>query len=135
MLSQDNEVSVYNRAVALHGGITSNNCVYFQSEALRRIGFNISNSMANTIQFSNLLSQLKFKKDTNIGNLRPGDIVFTQGMTHTYMFMGWVNPGREDYAYVVDNQARSFGGQVLHVRSITNDSVQNTDGMAFFMYY
>ncbi|WP_148275256.1 hypothetical protein [Desulfosporosinus meridiei] len=135
MLNPDNQVSVHNRALALHGGITSNNCVYFQAEALRRIGFNISNSMANTIQFSNLLSKLGFKKDTDIGNLKPGDIVFTQGYSHTYTFMGWVNPGNYDYAYIVDNQSRSFGGQVYHVRSTTGDPAQNTDGMAFFMYY
>ncbi|SDI14264.1 cell wall-binding repeat-containing protein [Desulfosporosinus hippei] len=135
MLNLDNQVSVHNRALALHGGITTNNCVYFQAEALRRIGFNISNSMANTIQFSNLLSKLGFKKDTDIGNLKPGDIVFTKGYSHTYTFMGWVNPGNYDYAYIVDNQSRSFGGQVYHVRSTTGDPGQNTDGMAFFMYY
>lgn len=135
MLNPDNEVSVHNRAIALHGGITSNNCVYFQAEALRRIGFNISDSMANTIHFGDLLTKLGFKKDTNIGNLKPGDIVFTQGYTHTYTFMGWVTPGKYDYAYIVDNQARSFGGQVFHVRTTTADPVQHIDGMAFFMYF
>jgi hypothetical protein len=49
--------------------------------------------------------------------------------------MGWVNPGKYDYAYVVDNQARLFNGQVYHVRKLdTPDPVQNTDAMAFFMY-
>lgn len=92
--------------------------------------------MANTIQFSSLLSKLGFKKDTNIANLKPGDIVFTVGYTHTYTFLGWVNPGMYDYAYIADNQARSFGGQVYHVRKVdTDDPEQNIDGMAFFMYY
>jgi putative cell wall-binding protein len=136
MLNVDNEVSVHNRAVALHGGITINNCVYFQAEALRRMGFNISNSMANVVDFSNLLPRLGFKKDTNFMNLKPGDIVITQGYTHTYTFMGWVNPGKYDYAYIVDNQARLFNGQVYHVRKVdTYDPVQDTDAMAFFMYY
>lgn len=135
MLNLDNQVSVHNRALALHGGITINNCVYFQAEALRRIGFNISNSIANTIQFSDLLSKLGFKKDTNLENLKPGDLVFTQGYSHTYTFMGWVTPGKYDYAYIVDNQARAFGGQVLHVRSIADDPAQHTDGLAFFMYF
>lgn len=136
MLNPDYQVSVHNRTVALHGGITINNCVYFQSEVLRRMGFNISNSMANVVQFSNLLPKLGFKKDTNIANLKPGDIVFTQGYTHVYDFMGWVNPGNYDYAYVVDNQARLFNGQVYHVRKVdTHDPVQGTEAMAFFMYY
>lgn len=136
MLNPDNQVSVHNRAVALHSGINNNNCVYFQSEVLRRMGFNISNSMANVVQFSNLLPKLGFKKDTNIANLKPGDIVFTQGNTHVYGFMGWVNPGKYDYAYVVDNQAWGFNGQVYHVRIIdTYDPLQATDAMAFFMYY
>lgn len=136
MLSINNEVSVNNRAVALHSGITSNNCVYFQAEELRRMGFKISNSMANVVQFSSLLPKLGFKKDTNIRNLKPGDIVITQGYAHTYAFMGWVNPGRYDYAYVVDNQATEFAGQVYHVRKIdTYDPVQDTYAMAFFMYY
>lgn len=136
MLNPDNQVSVHNRAIALHDGITVNNCVYFQSEVLRRIGLNISNSMANVVQFSNLLTKLGFKKDTNIANLKPGDIVFTQGYTHVYSFMGWVNPGKYDYAYVVDNQARVFNGQVYHVRKVdANDPIQSTDAMGFFMYY
>ncbi|HWQ73035.1 MAG TPA: cell wall-binding repeat-containing protein [Desulfitobacteriaceae bacterium] len=136
MLNPDNQVSVHNRAVALHSGITINNCVYFQSEVLRRMGFNISNSMASVVQFSNLLPKLGFKKDTNIANLKPGDIVFTQGYTHVYSFMGWVNPGKYDYAYVVDNQARVFNGQVYHVRKVdTSDPVKSTDAMEFFMYY
>ena len=136
MLNPDNQVSVHNRALVLHDGLAINNCVYFQSEVLRRMGLDISNSMANVVKYSNLLSKLGFKKDTNIANLKPGDIVFTQGYTHVYSFMGWVNPGKYDYAYVVDNQAKVFDCQVYHVRKVdTDDSVQDTDAMAFFMYY
>ena len=136
MLNPDNEASVHNKAVALHSGITINNCVYFQAELLRRMGFNISNKMANVVDFGNLLPNLGFKKDTNIKDLKPGDIVITQGNTHTYTFMGWVNSGKYDYAYVVDNQARVFGGQVYHVRKIdTYDPVKDTDPMAYFFYY
>ncbi|MEL1135020.1 cell wall-binding repeat-containing protein [Desulfitobacterium sp. THU1] len=136
MLNPENQVSVHNRAVALHSGIMINNCVYFQSEALRRMGFNIPNSMANVGKFSSYLTKLGFKKDTNIKNLRPGDIVFTVDNAHTYTFMGWVNPERHDYAYIVDNQARAFGGQVYHVRKVSGlDSDLNTGSMVFFMYY
>ncbi|MGI1660169.1 MAG: cell wall-binding repeat-containing protein [Desulfitobacterium sp.] len=136
MLNKDHQVSVHNRAVALHSGILINNCVYFQAEALRRVGFNIPNSMANVAKFSNYLTQLGFKKDTNIKSLKPGDIVFTVKNTHAYTFMGWVNPGSYDYAYIVDNQARSFGGQVYHVRKVNGvDPDLHTDPMAFFMYY
>jgi len=136
MLNIDNEVSIHNRAIELHSGITANNCTYFQSEVLRRMGFNISASMANVVNFSNLLSGLGFKKDNNIENLMPGDIVVTAGYAHTYTFMGWVNSGKYDYAYVVDNQAGSFGGQVYHVRKIDiDDPVKDTYAMLFFFYY
>ena len=100
------------------------------------MGFNISDSMANVVQFCNLLPKLGFKKDTNIENLKPGDIVITVGYTHTYTFMGWVDSGKYDYAYIVDNQARTSGGQVYHVRKIdTSDPVKGTEAMAYFMYY
>lgn len=136
ILNPNNEVSIHNRAVELHSGITVNDCVYFQSELLRRMGFSISNSMANVVQFCDLLPKLGFKKDTNIEDLKPGDICITQGYSHAYTFLGWVNPGKTDYAYVCDNQSRVFGGQVYHVRKIdTSDPVQGTDAMAFFFYY
>lgn len=135
MLSKDNEASVHNKAISLHSGITTNNCAYFQSESLRRIGFSISSSMGYVRNLSSLLSGLGFKKDTNIENLKPGDIVITEGYSHIYTFMGWVNPAQHDYAYIVDNQAQRFNGQVYHVRKVdTYDPLQDTDAISFFMY-
>ncbi|SHI95109.1 hypothetical protein SAMN02745163_01090 [Clostridium cavendishii DSM 21758] len=136
MLNTENQVSVHNKAVQLHSGITINNCAFFTSEVLRRNG--LSNIPLSTSLVSQVYSQLSrqgFKKDTNIKNLKPGDICFTANYRHVYIFMGWVNPGNYDYAYIVDNQARLFNGQVYHVRKINSyEQSKDTDPISYFMY-
>ena len=76
-----------------------------------------------------------FKINNNINDLKPGYTVFTKRNTHVYTFMGWVNPGQHDYAYIVDNQAVLFSGHVYHVRRIDEPAEDtDTDPMGFFMY-
>lgn len=136
MLNTANDVSVHNTAIKLHGGITTNNCTYFTSEILRRMGMtNVPTSTSLVTQVQTILQQNGFKTDKNLANLKPGDICFTQGYTHVYTFMGWVKSGQYTYAYVVDNQARLFSGHVLHVRRIdAYEASKDTDPIAFFMY-
>lgn len=131
MTDANNELSVDSTAVALHDGITSNNCVYFSSEALRRIGINIPVSTANTYQLENVLKNMGFVYSYDLSQLKPGDIVFTNGYTHVYIFMGWDKDG---YAYIVDNQRTSFDNQVLHRRKIYEDTA-TTDRATHFFYY
>ncbi len=50
MTNEKNREDVHLTSIKLHGGITSNNCVYFASEALRRAGVNIPLYTANTYQ-------------------------------------------------------------------------------------
>jgi hypothetical protein len=135
MLNTDNQVSVYNQAVALHNGITINNCAYFVSELLRRNDVNIPTDVSMVTQVQRQLSSRGFKTDTNLKNLKSGDICFTKSNTHVFTFMGWVNSDKYDYAYVVDNQARLFDGQVYHVRRLDGyDASHDTDQTALFMY-
>jgi Leucine-rich repeat (LRR) protein len=131
MTDSNNQLSVDSAAVALHDGNTSNNCVYFASEALRRIGVNIPTSTCNTYQFENLLKSLGFVYSYDFSQIKPGDIVFTNNYTHVYIFMGWDKDG---YAYIVDNQRTSFGNQVLHTRLVLQDTA-TTDRATHFFYY
>lgn len=131
MTDVNNEASVDNTAVYLHDGNESNNCVYFLSESLRRVGFGIPTSMCNTYQFENELKSLGFTYSYDLSQLKPGDIVFTNGYTHVYTFMGWDKDG---YGYIVDNQSSSFGGQILHRRNILEDTY-TTDRATHFFYY
>lgn len=127
----NNQVSLNNTAVMLHGGNTNNNCVYFLSESLRRIGFYIPKSMANTYQLENELKNQGFLYSYDLTQLKPGDIVFTNNYSHVYTFMCWDKNG---YGYVVDNQGDSFGGQILHRRNILGDTY-STDRATHFYYY
>lgn len=131
MTNVNNQLSVDSTAVALHDGITSNNCVYFTSEALRRIGINIPTSTANTYQLENILKNMGFVYSYDFSQIKPGDIVFTNNYTHVYIFMGWDKDG---YAYIVDNQRTSFGNSVLHKRLILQDTA-TTDRATHFFYY
>lgn len=131
MTNVNNEISVDNYAVALHGGITSNNCVYFTSEALRRIGVNIPTSTANTYQLENVLKSMGFVYSYDFSQIKPGDIVFTNNYSHVYIFMCWDKDG---YAYIVDNQGSSFGNSVLHKRLVLQDTA-TTDRATHFFYY
>ncbi len=131
MTDVNNERSVDNAAVSLHSGTTSNNCVYFTSEALRRVGVSISTSTANTYQLENVLKGIGFSSSYDFSQIKPGDIVFTNNYSHVYIFMCWDKDG---YAYIVDNQGISYGNQVLHKRKILEDTA-TTDRATHFFYY
>ncbi|MBW9152924.1 N-acetylmuramoyl-L-alanine amidase [Clostridium estertheticum] len=126
-----NVVSTLKAAVKLHGGVTINNCVYFSSEAMRRISVPVPIGVCNTHQYLNYLNSNKWSKTKDIKKLAPGSLCFTTNdgtgyPTHTFVFMGWVNDGDYTIAYVADNQ-----GQAVHTRSMLAKG--DTDAFAFFM--
>ncbi|MCX0367681.1 cell wall-binding protein [Clostridium perfringens] len=130
MSSEKHREDVHNTSIKLHGGITSNNCVYFASEALRRVGVNIPLYTANTYQLERELLSKGWKKSTDLRKLKPGDIVFS-GSAHAFIFMHWYD---SDSAYIVDNQKKVFG-EVLHKRKITSyDSTYDTYKSTHFYY-
>lgn len=131
MTNPGNQMSVDSTALALHGGNTSNNCVYFTSEALRRIGVNIPTATANTYQLENILKNMEFDYSYDFSQIKPGDIVFTNNYTHVYIFMYWDKDG---YAYIVDNQSTSYGNLVLHRRKVLEDT-DISDRSTHFFYY
>lgn len=131
MTDPSNQSSVDSTAVLLHGGRTDNNCVYFASEALRRVGVGIPRATCNTYEFEDVLQSLGFVSCYDLSQLKPGDIVFTDGYTHVYIFMGWDSDG---YAFIVDNQSYNFDNKILHRRQIYNDT-SITDRATHFFYY
>lgn len=126
-----NVVSTLKAAVKLHDGVTINNCVYFSSEAMRRISVPVPIGVCNTHQYLNYLNSNKWSKTKDIKELAPGSLCFTTNdctgyPTHTFVFMGWVNDADYTIAYVADNQ-----GQAVHTRSML--ATGDTDAFAFFM--
>ena len=130
MSNEDNRESVHYAAIDLHGGETTNNCVYFTSEALRRAGVKIPLYVANTYQLERELLSRGWIKSTNTSDLRPGDVVFS-GYKHSFTFMNWYD---NDYAYIVDNQKKYFDS-VLHKRLVSvDDPINDTIRATHFFY-
>ena len=130
MSNEDNRESVHYAAIDLHGGETTNNCVYFTSEALRRAGVKIPLYVANTYQLDRELLSRGWIKSTNTSDLRPGDVVFS-GYKHSFTFMNWYD---KDYAYIVDNQKKYFDS-VLHKRLVSvDDPINDTIRATHFFY-
>ena len=130
MSNEDNRESVHYAAIDLHGGETTNNCVYFTSEALRRAGVKIPLYVANTYQLERELLSRGWIRSTNTSDLRPGDVVFS-GYKHSFTFMNWYD---DDYAYIVDNQKKYFDS-VLHRRLVSvDDPVNGTIRATHFFY-
>ncbi|MHC6178472.1 Ig-like domain-containing protein [Clostridium sp. JNZ X4-2] len=137
LMNYDNRQSVLERAIELHDGDTSNNCVYFASEALRRAGLDVPAYVANTLTLTSVLESMGWKIGYDLSLLLPGDICFTtsygNGPTHTYTFMKWADPSSFDYAYICDNQGYDYGGNAYHIRNIDFET-STKDKLSYFMY-
>lgn len=144
MKSERNQKKVFKDAIALNNNDPSNTCVYFVAEVLRKNNIPVAKETANTTQLMYVLKDRGWKKDNNYKNLKLGDIVFTTDSlgnkngapSHAYVFMGWVNEGSYDYAYICDNQARDYENKIYHIRNIKNRDTVNgisKDAFSFFM--
>lgn len=134
-MNLDNRKSVDARAIELHGGVMSNNCVYFASEGLRRAGLeDLPENVCNTVQLTSQLTKRGWTECTDLSKLRPGDICFTtDGPSHVYTFMQWVKDNCYDYAYICDNQGNEYGGDPYHKRNV-NFATPQKEAAAYFMY-
>lgn len=135
---EKNQLSVLDTAQKLHDGNLHNACVYFVSESLRRIGINIPKSTSTTDILTSELKSKGWKVNSDLTKLLPGDICFTTlesdkvRPVHTYIFMGWKEPGNYNYAYICDNQAYKYGIS-YHIRNI-NFAINNSSAFSYFMY-
>lgn len=143
LMNSKNRNDVLNRAISIHAAQLpgdnpySNNCAFYQSEALRSIGVGVPQLTANTRTLTNVLLSLGWVKSTDLSLMLPGDICFTiaydsSGPTHTYTFMGWVDPKSFNYAYVCDNQGNEFSNDAYHQRNIAASGPK--DKISYFMY-
>lgn len=116
--SEKNCKSTFKEAVRLHGGDTSNNCVYFTSEALRRVGVKIPKDICYTTKLESELIYIGWKRSTNFSDLQRGDICFA-GVDHAFTFMGWADKDKM-IANIADNQYKKFKKH-LHERPLYED--------------
>jgi hypothetical protein len=133
-----NRTSVLASAVNLNNGSQKGVTVYLLSEILRSNNFTISADTSNVEQLMKDLISLDWKKNSDFTQLEKGDICFTTDMpekpgvpSHTYVFMGWVEDGKTDYAYVCDGQVEEYGS-ILHKRNISISTAQK-DKFSFFL--
>ncbi len=141
IIDTQHQLNTYNAAVNLHGGVRSNNCVFYASEALRNVGVNLPKDTGYTAVLTSRLEQQGWTKERDFKKLLPGSICFTTDInggngdpTHTYIFMGWVTSGEYGRAYICDNQAKSPATGSYHVRNIAGkDSFFGKDAFAYFM--
>lgn len=144
MTQDSKQRKVFNAAIVLNDNKTSNACVYFVSEVLRKNNIPISKQVANTSQLISALKEKGWKKDTDYKNLQRGNIVFTtdeegnkKGVpSHVFVFMGWVKEGSYDNAYICDNQAKDYNNEIYHIRNIKDRANVNgitKDAFSFFL--
>lgn len=141
--SASNRTSVNNSTIRLNGGNLSNACVYFTSEGLRRVGVPVRSSMRSIDYLLPYLYENGWKKERDYTKLRKGDICFTTDAagnkdgrpTHAYTFMGWVEEGNYEYAYICDNQAPYYDNQVLHIRNFLNPGEHDGSEKEAFSYF
>lgn len=141
--SKSNRNNLHQQSIRLHGS-TSNACVVYASESLRRAGVSVPTSMRSIDGFIPYLRNMGWVRSTDYKNIQKGDVVFTTDEhlnrsgrpTHTYIFMGWVESGNYDYAYIVDNQASYYDNQVMHIRNfLITDEVEGAVREPFSFYY
>ncbi len=149
-LDNNSRESIEKRAIQLHNGNTSNNCVFTAAETLRRAGMtDLPNTVCNTgrlysetksmmpYSLSYQLQQRGWQVERSYSALLPGDICFTRDYgdgrpTHTYIFMKWAKPDDYSYAYVFDNQ-RDENGSLYHLRNV-NFQTYDKDITMYFMH-
>lgn len=145
MNDKNTRIKAYNKAVTLNNGVSSNTCVYFLSEVLRINGFKIDDKICNTFELLDIMKKDKWKKEKDYKKLKRGDICFTtdekldkNGIpTHVYIFMGWKEEGKYDYAYICDNQAKDYDSKIYHLRNITKTDTHKgvtKEPFSFFMF-
>lgn len=135
---ETNRASVLKKAVNLNKGSQKGVTIYLLSEILRLNSIYIPARTSNVEQLMKSLTSMQWKKNNDFNQLKRGDICFTTDVpkkvgvpSHTYIFMGWVEDGKTDYAYVCDGQIEQYGN-ILHKRNISIPTTKN-DKFNFFL--
>jgi hypothetical protein len=135
---EENRVSVLKKAVELNNGNQKGITVYLLSEILRTNTYAIPEKTSSVKELLTALTSMGFKKNTDFTQLEKGDICFTTDMpdnpgtpSHSYIFMGWIEDGKTDYANICDGQVEEFGN-ILHKRNLSIATAQK-DQFSFFL--
>lgn len=133
-----NRKSTLDKAVGLNNGNKTGVTVYLLSEILRSNEIAIPDETSTVKKLVADLTSMDFKKNTDFTKLEKGDICFTTDVakkpgvpSHAYVFMGWVEDGKTDYANICDGQVQEYG-DILHKRNISI-SVSGKDKFSFFL--
>lgn len=133
-----NRTSSLKKAIQLNGGSKTGTTVYVLSEVLRANAVAVPKDTSTVKQLVIDLTALGWKKNTDVTKLEKGDICFTTDTpnkagspSHSYVFMGWIEDGKTDYANICDGQIQD-NGDILHKRNITI-SVDEKDKFSFFL--
>ena len=135
---EENRVSVLDKAIQLNNGSKKGITVYLLSEILRSNAYDIPSTTSSVNELVTALTSLDFKKNTDFTKLEKGDICFTIDLpgkpgtpSHAYIFMGWVEEGKTDYANICDGQVEDFGN-ILHKRNVAI-TINQRDQFSFFL--
>jgi uncharacterized integral membrane protein len=135
---EGNRTSLLKKAVDLNKGSQKGVTIYLLAEVLRLNDIVIPASTSSVQQLMKDLTSMEWKKNTDFTQLQKGDVCFTTDMpekpgvpSHSYIFMGWVEEGKTDYAYICDGQVEEFG-DTLHKRNISITTTQK-DKFSFFL--
>lgn len=133
-----NRISTLKKAIQLNGGSKTGTTVYVLSEVLRSNAIAVPNETSTVKQLVIDLTALEWKKNTDVTKLEKGDICFTTDTpnkagspAHSYVFMGWIEEGKTDYANICDGQVQA-NGDILHNRNISI-SVDEKEKFSFFL--
>lgn len=134
----ENKALVLKNAIDLNKGSKKGITVYLLSEILRANSHNIPSSTSSVKELVTELTTMGFVKNTDITELEKGDICFTTDMSdnpgvpsHAYIFMGWTEEGKTDYANICDGQVEEYG-DILHQRNVFIATPQK-DKFSFFL--
>lgn len=131
-----NRTASFNEAKALNHGNDKGLSTIFIAEILRNNNYDIPESVINTKSLVSELEKNHWKKIDDYKKLEKGDIVFTtasksKSPTHVYIFMGWVEEDKTDYANICDSQISEYSDTV-HKRNI-DFATPKKDKFNFFM--
>ncbi|MCB2299012.1 hypothetical protein [Clostridium tagluense] len=133
-----NRTSTLKKAIALNKGTKTGVTVYLLSEILRSNDIAIPVDTSTVKQLVTDLTSMDWKKNTDLTKLQKGDICFTTDVSgkpgvpsHAYVFMGWLEDGKTEYANVCDGQIQEYNN-ILHKRNLSI-SVDETDKFSFFL--
>ena len=135
---ETNRTDLLKKAVELNKGSQKGVTVYLLSEILRSNTIDVPASTSSVDQLMKYLTSIEWKRNTDLTQLKKGDICFTTDMqgkvgtpSHVYVFMGWVEEGKTDYANICDGQVEEYGN-ILHTRNLSIATTKK-DKFSFFL--